>query len=294
MNSEIYYYRAFGLNIASEIEVKILLPLEDNNSIDVNIVKGDLSSFEDGAPFINDNNRTFFLVPDSGRFYIENGNKITVDIFEGTPLELIAVYVLGSCMGAILHQRNYFLLHGSCVTKDGKAILITGDSGAGKSTLAAEFLSQGWKLLTDDVAVVNGIEEGKPMVQASYPSQKLWQDAIDRIDYNGEKIPLFQEDRREKFNIRVQEFIDGTAQLVAVVRLIPTENICDVSVVDGFAKVDQLMKNTYRFYMISEGDRQTHFQRCVTLSGAIKMLVAARESNANSSHKLYEMITKEV
>ena len=50
-----------------------------------------------------------------------------------------------------------------------------------RADLSALPLRRGWKLITDDVSVVYD-PEGLPLVQSSYPSQKLWRDALDRYE----------------------------------------------------------------------------------------------------------------
>ena len=56
-------------------------------------------------------------------------------------------------------------------------------------------------------------------------------------------------------------------------------------------KVDQLMRNTYRSFMIAPHDRPRHFQRCVTLSTKIPMALAIRENGRQCAETLYTMIT---
>jgi HPr kinase/phosphorylase len=49
-------------------------------------------------------------------------------------------------------------MHGSCVSKDGDAILVVGPPGSGKSDLALRLLSRGFELVADDqVDIVDGI-----------------------------------------------------------------------------------------------------------------------------------------
>ena len=49
-------------------------------------------------------------------------------------------------------------LHGSCVSRDGHAILLIGPSGCGKSDLVLRLLSRGFELEADDqVDIVDGI-----------------------------------------------------------------------------------------------------------------------------------------
>ena len=49
-------------------------------------------------------------------------------------------------------------MHGSCVAKDGDAILLIGPPGSGKSDLALRLLSRGFELVADDqVDIMDGI-----------------------------------------------------------------------------------------------------------------------------------------
>ncbi|MEC8195025.1 MAG: HPr kinase/phosphatase C-terminal domain-containing protein [Pseudomonadota bacterium] len=46
------------------------------------------------------------------------------------------------------------LLHGTCVSDDGRAVLIVGASGRGKSGLALQLMAYGAKLVSDDQTIV--------------------------------------------------------------------------------------------------------------------------------------------
>jgi HPr kinase/phosphorylase len=49
-------------------------------------------------------------------------------------------------------------MHGSCVSKDGDAILVLGPPGSGKSDLALRLLARGFELVADDqVDIADGI-----------------------------------------------------------------------------------------------------------------------------------------
>jgi HPr kinase/phosphorylase len=49
-------------------------------------------------------------------------------------------------------------MHGSCVARDGDAVLVVGPSGSGKSDLALRLLSRGFELVADDqVDIVDGV-----------------------------------------------------------------------------------------------------------------------------------------
>lgn len=57
-------------------------------------------------------------------------------------------------IGSSAHQ--YLILHSAVVEKNGKGILLAAVSGSGKSTLAAELAMRGWRLLSDELALIDG------------------------------------------------------------------------------------------------------------------------------------------
>lgn len=287
-----YQYRAFGLKIESCVPIPQILPA-DFDEADVSIVAADLSQLPPEERKLVGLDSAFFTVDEGFIFHVSKGSLIRIDEPENADRNVLPVYLMGSCMGAILVQRGFMLLHGSCVTDGKRSILITGDSGAGKSTLAAEFLKRDWKLLTDDVTCVFD-RDGVPVVQPSYPSQKLWQDALDRYEKGSDEIhSLYFSEDREKFGVNVAEsFFDGICPLSMVVRLIPADHPTHISPIEGMAKVDQLMRNTYRMYLIEKRHLQRHFQRCVTLATKLPMALAVRENGKDCAPTLYDMITK--
>ncbi len=62
---------------------------------------------------------------------------------------------MGMNLQMALGWRRHVLLHASCVERDGKAMLMTGESGSGKSTLAAMLGERGWRLLGDEFALLD-------------------------------------------------------------------------------------------------------------------------------------------
>lgn len=286
------YYRAFGLTIESCFPIS-QVPEIPPCKPDVRIITADLSEEKpdrkklllDGGNLVYTTSKTVFRVT--------NGNLIEADVVPGETDSYIAVYLMGSCMGSVLIQRGFMLLHGSCVTNGKQAILITGNSGAGKSTLAAEFLRHGWKLISDDVTTVTDVD-ALPKVHSSYPSQKLWKDALERYTHHDDQIhSLFTNGNREKFGVDVSSYFhDGWIPLSMVVRLSCGDNICGVWPIDGIAKTDQLMKNTYRINYIQHENRPLHFQRCVTLSTKVPMALAIREKGKDCAPLMYEKITQ--
>lgn len=50
--------------------------------------------------------------------------------------------------------QQYFMLHTAVVEKNGRALLLPGPPGAGKSTLCAALVLRGWRLLSDELALM--------------------------------------------------------------------------------------------------------------------------------------------
>ena len=149
-----FFYQAFGLNIASEIEIPQIESVAPLKTTDVIIKKDainpdDMEAVHSGV--------LWKTAPDCFQLGIEgiatlqasNGNEIVVDAAQDANPKDIGTYILGSVMGALLHQRRVLPLHASAVEIDGYAVLFAGVSGAGKSTLAAALNQKGYRLITD-------------------------------------------------------------------------------------------------------------------------------------------------
>ncbi|MDO8348499.1 MAG: HprK-related kinase A [Rugosibacter sp.] len=57
-------------------------------------------------------------------------------------------------IGSSVHQ--YLILHSAVVEKQGKGIMLSAASGSGKSTLTAELALRGWRLFSDELALIDG------------------------------------------------------------------------------------------------------------------------------------------
>ncbi len=53
------------------------------------------------------------------------------------------------------HAHHFLVLHSAVVEKNGSAIIMPGIPGAGKSTLCAALVCRGWRLLSDEMALVD-------------------------------------------------------------------------------------------------------------------------------------------
>jgi len=60
---------------------------------------------------------------------------------------------LNWCIASQIYQ--YLILHAAVVEKNGFALILSGQPGAGKSTLCAALVNRGWRLLSDEMTVID-------------------------------------------------------------------------------------------------------------------------------------------
>jgi HprK-related kinase A len=60
---------------------------------------------------------------------------------------------LNWCISSHLH--DYLILHAAALEKNGRALVMPAPPGSGKSTLAAGLMLSGWRLLSDELAIID-------------------------------------------------------------------------------------------------------------------------------------------
>lgn len=76
--------------------------------------------------------------------------------FKPLPLNQAHAFLEWGMNWVIASQAHqYFILHAATVAKGDQAIIISAPSGSGKSTLCAYLVSKGWRLLSDELALID-------------------------------------------------------------------------------------------------------------------------------------------
>ncbi|MEH7076438.1 aldolase [Neobacillus drentensis] len=287
-------YKAFGFSVRSKISFPELLIVENNSdSIDIEIELKDLSNLwlelsDSKSTLVMNEMLVMFKVADTAIFLIEKGKRITVSPINQYKEDIIRLYLLGSCMGAVLMQRGILPLHGSAVAINGKAYAIIGDSGAGKSTLASAFLHKGYQLLTDDVIGIYFTKENEPMVIPSYPQQKLWQNSLDEFGINNRELrPIYQ--RETKFAIPIKnQFSSIPLPLSGLFELVITEKEdVELKQIEGLYRLQTLLIHTYRNLLIKNlGLTNWHFTNSTKIVNQINMYQLQRPKKKFTANEL--------
>lgn len=295
-------YQAFGCEVRSELRFPelplwrkpassdaleiVVAELEDEWSAAVKHGCGWGAAVSGGA--------LLFRVPEVAIYAIQAGRRIVVAPERSADLDQIRLYILGSCMGALLMQRGILPLHGSAVVIDGQAYAFCGQSGVGKSTLASAFCAQGRQLITDDVIAVSFDEEGRPFVTPSYPQQKLWQASMKQLGMeSGQYKPLFKE--VDKYAVPTPEhFADRPVQLAGLFELrlasTPEYRFEPLSRIES---LPMLFAHTYRNFLVPMmGLGQWHLDRTAQLAGALRLARWERGTEGFTAYRMAEQITQ--
>lgn len=291
-------YEAYGLTVTSDIALPELLPINIvDDKTDIVIDKADLHKLwsEHSVPdddFVIKKDWIMFHVSKTAIFLIHSGNRIEFCPIDAAQENEIRLYILGTCMGAILMQRKILPIHGSAVAIDGKAYAIVGDSGAGKSTLASAFLKRGYKLMSDDVIPVKLNNENIPIVTPSYPQQKLWLESLNHFEMDSNNYqPLIV--REDKFAVPVQDqFTTEQLPLAGVFELIKGENdVIDIEPIQSLQRFYKLYHHTYRnFFIQRSGLMDWHFNTSAKMIKKIEFFQLRRPTNRFTAPDLSEII----
>jgi len=120
----------------------------------------------DGSDYLRWSGLFEFLVSSDGR-------SIACRSCAGASQEAFHTYLLGQVLSFSLIKHGIEPLHSTVVVVDGQAVSFLGDCGCGKSSLGAAFLQSGYKLLTDDLLVLQK-EKGQFLAYPGPPRIKLF------------------------------------------------------------------------------------------------------------------------
>lgn len=184
-------YQAFGFCIRSALPLPDLPPAPPGAQPDVEIVLRDeltgTSATPPAEPQTTISDGACVVTAPPGRFRIEDGRRIEIEPAAGAAPEEIRLYLLGSALGALCHQRGLLVLHASAVSHADGALAFAGPSGAGKSTLAAGFGARGRTVLCDDVCAVS-IGAAACAVLPGLARLKLWPDSLALLGRNADGL----------------------------------------------------------------------------------------------------------
>lgn len=213
-----YFYSVYGLIVESEIvfpELPVLNPDESRGAAPGNEIgngaegapgnrvfgnrvvvrRDEAARREHGTSFATETAGEVFVAHKNiGGFLVRGGREILFACEAEADAGAVRLFLLGTALAVLLHQRGNLVLHASAVAVDGGAVAFLGASGQGKSTTAAALHALGLDLVADDLVPVilsgaNTLEHhprdrnnsaqnvARPTVFPGFPQLKLWPEA---------------------------------------------------------------------------------------------------------------------
>jgi hypothetical protein len=280
------FYDVHGLVLASQIDLPELefRGREPNGEADLRIAIGKVQPQAavpaDGFSF-GDADATM-TIPGVGRYQVSHGQDVVIDPEPDADSSLVRLFLFGSVMGLVCHQRGLFPLHASAIEIDGEVVAFVGPPGQGKSTLAAHGVAMGGaRFVADDILVVGFDEAGLPLAHPGMPNVKLWREALTAL---GRSADGLQPDwfRAEKFLLPMADHLVSEPLPLRRVYVLSDNPEAGpgpgrITPLGGAAAAANLIVNTYRVeYLDPMAQRPNHFAIAARLASAINVRLLAR------------------
>lgn len=299
--SDKYYYKIYGLTVASEIRIQEAYPWEDTATPDVEITIGKMPEFlwelksKGYGTWTNGFVNAWFQTPEAAQFYVEKGRSIIVEPIENANMDLVCSMILSAGLCLILLQRNIPVLHGSAIAVNGNAAIISGGSGSGKSTITMELLKHDVGFLADDTVRVEE-KEGKVVAYPTYPQQKICRNLAEEYGLKLEKLRYIDEQRDKFALMRGERYIADSMPLAAMIILEKNSDVTEVKVrkLAGKELLDAVIDNlylsdTYKYYT---GVPMQLMQQIIGMASAVEVYVISRPAEGNTVEEIVTEIHK--
>lgn len=291
-------YRAYGLNFLSELPLSELPsePGKPDVIIRYGIVPEELSPpRNEGVLYQATENQFLLKLNGIGRYLVQGGREIIVDRAVGSNDDEVRLFLLGSCLGVLLHQRGILALHASGVRTDQGAILFAGTSGNGKSTLLASFVRRGYQMIADDIAGIVLDPACRPMVLPGYPQIKIWTDAAERLGVSKESLRRLRP-RFEKFAMSSVSGIADVPLPLGTIYTLHIHNEADIRIeaLEGSARFAAVRQSTFReSFLDILGTRPAHFRLVAAVANTARLSRVFRPRYSFTVEGIADMIEKD-
>ena len=292
MNSRHYswHYWAFGLHIASEVQITGFLPQskvqtqESNESqtpdvvinIEADCAPSDFLSSEvlqeAIAVRITAENSIDLYVKKIGLFKIDAGQQVQIIPDNNATHTQQSLALSGVVMAAVLYQRKNFVAHGSAIAIQDKAVLFLGDSGAGKSSLALAFHQHQCPVITDDLASIH-LHDHLPFIHPALPQIRTTEETAQHLNLDWANLSPIPGLAKRYLNFEA----DFETEALPVAQIYILKNADEITIQDltGQQKMMELMHHSEVMHLFSQNQSQ-HFLSCASLASKVPIQTLQR------------------
>ncbi len=247
-----YYYTAFGLQIASEPELPGLMP--GAGIPDVTIRFGEVPEHlpepikNKGVAYELNEGSFLLRVPCIARFLVSQGNEIVIDRASGTDDVDLSLFTINTPIGVLLYQRGFLPMHASAIEVNGVCVIFTGVSGVGKSTILASFHQHGYHVVADEICAISLSDKGVPFVHPGVAYTWLWRDVLDHFEKDVTTLK-HRQNNPEKYKVPIEKRFYTMPLPLKRVYVLSTKNTPGIEMVEikGQDKFVPIKHNAYRY-----------------------------------------------
>ena len=284
-----YQYKACNLSIQSELLFPELEITTDQPDVSIRIIDTDsLASIkcDRGNSFVG-------TVDNVGTFVVREGKEILVVPIFNVDLSFLRTIIMGPIICILLRQRGFLVLHASSFAANGEAVAFMGDSGWGKSTLVELFHSKGYKILTDDVMIIEN-HQSRSLVMPGFAQIKLWPDAAAASGHNYNSLSTVHSQ-----TIKLRHSIDrGFANRplpLKKIYLLSFGNNNQVLTLKPQEAFAHLVKHTRAINLLNEPQFiSSHFHQCSSLIENVSICRLQRKHSLAEISKVIDLIEKDL
>ena len=231
------------------------------------------------------NEKDLTLQIENVAFYkIQNGAQIYVCPHPISDPDSIQLFLNGSVLGAVLHQRGIMPFHGSSFIFKNQGVLICGNSGVGKSSVVAAFCQDEGRLVNDDITPICFDKEHIMMIPLS-TKVKLWDDAISLLQLDKTDLKKIRPSLNKYYvpEITREENIQPLLHTLIVLRT-HNQSHFEIKRPQGIERFNYLRHNIYRKVYL-KGMPQTekkYFRQLLTAANLLDVVVVFRPQTSNA------------
>ncbi|WNZ22761.1 serine kinase [Leptolyngbya sp. NK1-12] len=287
-----FSYTAYGLNIASYLPLPELTVHggEADVAIQPGPVQHPANAVRSEQCIWASKTEAIFHWHDIGTFLVRKGREIIVDAIPEVNSDVLRLFLLGSALGTLLHQRGLLVLHGSVVAKAGSALAFLGESGWGKSTMVAALCKQGYHLVADDVLAIGFDDSNHPIVFPGSPQVKLWADAVTSLGDDPAALPRIRSEL-EKYARRFEQGFSTEPQQLARLYILGVGAAPEIEPIAAQIAFKELIFHSYAVpFLGSAFSNSSHFQQCAQLINAIPIARLKRHRSLLALPEIVQLV----
>jgi GTPase SAR1 family protein len=227
-------------------------------------------------------------------YRVTNGNQVLIYVHKNVDMDTVNLYLNGSVLGAVLHQRGYLPFHGSTFDYQGKVVMICGHSGVGKSSITMAFCRSKASFICDDITPVLITQDNASIIPVRNRI-KLWDDSLQRLDIDFRRLDKIRP-VLSKYYLPIQQQHPENRELDQIIILnIHTKDYIEKKELVGLSKFNMLRKQIYRSMFLNgmPETKRMYFKQLVQLAGRVQVTRVTRPMKCDI-YEVMQFIEKEV